>query len=59
MENILELDEVSVSFGIGYDATHVLKKINLKVKKGEFLAIVGFSGTGKSTLINYRHRILG
>ena len=52
MENILELNDVSVSFGINDDATHVLDKVNLKVKQGEFVAIVGFSGTGKSTLIN-------
>ena len=26
--------------------------INLKVEEGEFIAIVGFSGTGKTTLIS-------
>ena len=52
MDTILELNNVNVSFGIQNDATHVLDNINLQVKQGEFVAIVGFSGTGKSTLIN-------
>ena len=30
----------------------VLKKINLKIKKGEFIGIFGSSGSGKSTLLN-------
>ena len=31
---------------------HVLKDINLSVKKGEFASIMGKSGCGKSTLLN-------
>ena len=49
---ILELDNVSQSFGTGTDATHVLKDITLDVAEGEFLVLLGFSGTGKTTLIN-------
>lgn len=30
----------------------VLKSVNLEVKRGEFISIVGESGTGKSTLLN-------
>lgn len=41
----------NVSFGYkSYEP--VLEKINLKVKKGEMIGLVGASGTGKSTLIN-------
>ncbi|UQD52006.1 aliphatic sulfonate ABC transporter ATP-binding protein [Bacillus methanolicus] len=44
---ILELSGIYKSFGIH----HVLQNINLKVYKGEFIAIVGKSGCGKSTLL--------
>ncbi|MEO0668981.1 MAG: nitrate ABC transporter ATP-binding protein [Pseudomonadota bacterium] len=49
---ILKLENVSQSFGSGTHATHVLKDINLDVAEGEFLVLLGFSGTGKTTLIN-------
>lgn len=44
------LDLKSVSKGYGDHA--VLKRLNLCVEEGEFLAVLGFSGTGKTTLIN-------
>jgi nitrate/nitrite transport system ATP-binding protein len=44
----LELNNVSKSFG----GTLVLKDLNLSIEKGEFVAIVGFSGAGKTTLIS-------
>ena len=31
---------------------HVLRDINLKVSKGEFITLIGHSGCGKSTLLN-------
>ena len=48
----IDLTNVSKSFGTGTEQTDVLESIDLKVKKGEFIAIVGYSGTGKSTLIS-------
>ena len=50
--SILKFDNPSKSFGSGTHATHVLKNIDLEVAEGEFLVILGFSGTGKTTLIN-------
>ncbi|WP_051692688.1 ABC transporter ATP-binding protein [Thioclava pacifica] len=49
---ILEFDNVSKSFGEGAERTDVLKNVNLKVEEGEFLVLLGFSGTGKTTLVN-------
>ena len=50
--SILKLDNVSKSFGEGVHRTDVLKNITLDVEEGEFLVLLGFSGTGKTTLIN-------
>lgn len=42
----------NVNFSYNHDADLVLKDINLEVKKGEIVAIVGPTGTGKTTLVN-------
>ncbi len=48
----LEISGLSKAYGEGVNRTDVLKDVNLKVGEGEFIAIVGFSGTGKTTLIS-------
>ncbi|MDR6264363.1 ABC transporter ATP-binding protein [Roseobacter sp. N2S] len=50
--SILNFDTVSKGFGTGTHRIEVLRDINLDVQEGEFVAILGFSGTGKSTLMN-------
>lgn len=50
--SILRFENVNKGFGDGTARAEVLKNINLEVAEGEFLAILGFSGTGKSTLMN-------
>ncbi|PWR04630.1 nitrate/sulfonate/bicarbonate ABC transporter ATP-binding protein [Meridianimarinicoccus roseus] len=50
--SVLHLDNVSKSFGEGTQRSDVLRNIDLDVKEGEFLVLLGFSGTGKTTLIN-------
>src|SRR5713101_3351628 len=48
----LELKNVTKSYGANGRRTEVLHDINLQIEKGEFVAIVGFSGAGKTTLIS-------
>ncbi|PIB36878.1 nitrate ABC transporter ATP-binding protein [Reichenbachiella sp. 5M10] len=54
----LELNNVSKSYGTGKDKVEVLKDINLHIEEGEFVAIVGFTGSGKTTLINLINGLL-
>ena len=52
MSAFLELRNVSKSYGSGENKVEVLKNINLTINEGEFIAIVGFTGSGKTTLIS-------
>ena len=49
---MLKIDKLHKSYKMGDSSLHVLKGINLNVKKGERVAIMGSSGSGKSTLLN-------
>ena len=40
------------NINFSYDNIQVLKDINLEIKEGEFISIVGSSGAGKTTLLN-------
>lgn len=52
-EPILSLRNVGKAYeGQTGDRTHVLAGIDLDVREGEFIAILGFSGAGKTTLIS-------
>jgi nitrate/nitrite transport system ATP-binding protein len=50
--SILELKKVCAGYGAAQARTEVLKGIDLAVEDGELLAVLGFSGTGKTTLIS-------
>ncbi|MEQ6203960.1 ABC transporter ATP-binding protein [Sulfitobacter sp. HNIBRBA2951] len=49
---ILSFDNLCRGFGYGTDRTEILRNISMDVEEGEFIAVLGFSGTGKTTLIN-------
>ena len=50
--NLLEVKNISKTYGTGGTSVHALKDVTFSVPKGEFVAIVGESGSGKSTLLN-------
>lgn len=51
-DNVIEIRNIIRDFKLGQETVHVLKGIDLDIKKGEYVAIMGPSGSGKSTLMN-------
>ncbi|MEO7222537.1 MAG: ABC transporter ATP-binding protein [Devosia sp.] len=52
MTPIMELAGITKTYGEGASRSEVLADVNLAVSEGEFVAILGYSGTGKTTLIS-------
>ena len=49
---IMKLEDIDKFYMETGNKLHILKKLNLEVKRGEFVSILGKSGSGKSTLWN-------
>ena len=50
-ESIIQIRNLTKTFGQGADAVHALEDINLDIQQGEIFGIIGLSGAGKSTLV--------
>lgn len=55
----ITLDHVNYSYSVGsaYEK-HALKDINLTIKDGEFIGLIGHTGSGKSTLIQHLNGLM-
>lgn len=51
METILEAKNLCKTFSNESEQQHVLKNLNITIRKGDFVVIMGNSGSGKSTLL--------
>jgi len=51
-DNIIELKDVTRYYHMGEELVRALDGIDIKIKKGDFVAIMGPSGSGKSTAMN-------
>lgn len=51
MTKIIEVNNVSKSFGKNENINHVLNGASMSVDQGEFVSLMGASGSGKSTLL--------
>lgn len=49
---VIQLDHIHKTYTMGDVAVHALRGISLTIREGEFVAIMGTSGSGKSTTMN-------
>ncbi len=49
---MLKLKGITKDYAVGDDTVHALKGIDLEFRKSEFVAVLGHSGCGKTTLLN-------
>ncbi|MFB9053647.1 ABC transporter ATP-binding protein [Formosa undariae] len=51
-KDIIKIEDLKREFTMGNETVHALKGISFTIKEGEFVTIMGSSGSGKSTMLN-------
>ena len=51
-EAVIRVDEVHKYYQLGDNRVHALRGVSLQIARGEFVAVMGASGSGKSTFMN-------
>ena len=51
MKNLYKLDNINLNYDVNGNNIRVLKNINFEIKKNERVAIIGESGSGKTSLL--------
>jgi putative ABC transport system ATP-binding protein len=49
---VIKLEQVGKTYGDGDTAVHAVREVTLAVERGDYIAIMGASGSGKSTMMN-------
>ncbi|MGE5394827.1 MAG: ABC transporter ATP-binding protein [Candidatus Saccharibacteria bacterium] len=52
METVIKLDKIVKNYKVGTQVVRALRSVSLTINRGEYVAIMGASGSGKSTMMN-------
>ena len=52
MKKVIEIQNIKRNFQVGDETVHALRGVSFNINEGEFVTIMGTSGSGKATLLN-------